>query len=52
MDITRQAVNDMLKREKLNGSAVWSAAIHYNTNNSATCFSINRESYRWKEIAL
>jgi len=46
MDITRQAVNDMLKREKLNGSAVWSAAIHYNTNNSATCFSINRESYR------
>ncbi|WJD83594.1 MobP2 family relaxase [Priestia megaterium] len=33
MDITRQAVNDMLKREKLNGSAVWSAAIHYNTNN-------------------
>lgn len=42
MDITRQAVNDMLKREKLNGSAVWSAAIHYNTDNSATCFSINR----------
>ncbi|WP_061860157.1 MobP2 family relaxase [Priestia megaterium] len=33
MDITRQAVNDMLKREKLNGLAVWSAAIHYNTNN-------------------
>lgn len=33
MDITRKAVNDMLKREKLNGSAVWSAAIHYNTNN-------------------
>ncbi|MBU8757269.1 hypothetical protein KM927_27765 [Priestia megaterium] len=33
MDITRQAVNEMLKREKLNGSAVWSAAIHYNTDN-------------------
>ncbi|MEE3897222.1 MobP2 family relaxase [Priestia megaterium] len=33
MDITRKAVNDMIKREKLNGSAVWSAAIHYNTNN-------------------
>ncbi|PEA36878.1 hypothetical protein COE67_07810 [Priestia megaterium] len=33
MDITRKAVNEMLKREKLNGSAVWSAAIHYNTNN-------------------
>jgi len=42
MDITRQAVNEMLKREKLNGSAVWSATIHYNTDNSATCFSINR----------
>ncbi|PEZ51292.1 hypothetical protein CN367_01160 [Priestia megaterium] len=33
MDITRQAVNEMLKREKLNGSSVWSAAIHYNTDN-------------------
>ncbi|MGF9943968.1 MobP2 family relaxase [Priestia megaterium] len=33
MDITRKAVNDMLKRERLNESAVWSAAIHYNTNN-------------------
>jgi hypothetical protein len=33
MDITRKAMNEMLKREKLNGSAVWSAAIHYNTDN-------------------
>jgi MobL relaxases len=33
MDITRKAMNEMLKREKLNESAVWSAAIHYNTDN-------------------
>lgn len=33
MHITRQSMNEMLKRERLNGSAVWSAAIHYNTGN-------------------
>lgn len=42
MDITRESMKEMLKRERLNESAVWSAAIHYNTGNSATCFSINR----------
>jgi len=42
MEITRQSMKEMLKRERLNESAVWSAAIHYNTGNSATCFSINR----------
>ncbi|MBE2978960.1 MobP2 family relaxase [Priestia megaterium] len=33
MDITRQSMKEMLKRERLNESAVWSAAIHYNTGN-------------------
>ncbi|MEH7035623.1 MobP2 family relaxase [Priestia megaterium] len=33
MDITRQSMKEMLKRERLNESAVWSAAIHYNTWN-------------------
>ncbi|WP_455931316.1 MobP2 family relaxase [Priestia aryabhattai] len=33
MDITRQSMKEMLKRERLNKSAVWSAAIHYNTGN-------------------
>ncbi|WP_455920318.1 MobP2 family relaxase [Priestia megaterium] len=33
MEITRQSMKEMLKRERLNGSAVWSAAIHYNTGN-------------------
>ena len=33
MHITRQSMNEMLKRERLNESAVWSAAIHYNTGN-------------------
>lgn len=33
MDITRQSMKEMLKRERLNESAVWSAAIHYNTRN-------------------
>ncbi len=46
MEITRQSMKEMLKRERLDQSAIWSAAIHYNTDNSATCFSINRESYR------
>jgi hypothetical protein len=46
MYVTRQAMSKMLERERLNESAVWSADIHYNTDNSATCFSINRESYR------
>jgi hypothetical protein len=34
---------DDVKRDQ---SAILSVAIHYNTDNSATCFSINRESYR------
>lgn len=46
MEITRQSMKEMLKRERLDQLAVWSAAIHYNTDNSATCFSINRKSYR------
>jgi len=33
MDITRKSMKEMLKRERLNESAVWSAAIHYNTGN-------------------
>ncbi|MFY2253669.1 MobP2 family relaxase [Priestia megaterium] len=33
MDITRESMKEMLKRERLNESAVWSAAIHYNTGN-------------------
>ncbi|MED3971370.1 MobP2 family relaxase [Priestia megaterium] len=33
MDITRESMKEMLKRERLNESAVWSAAIHYNTRN-------------------
>lgn len=33
MDITRESMKEMLKREKLNESAIWSAAIHYNTGN-------------------
>ncbi|MFL7944409.1 MobP2 family relaxase [Priestia megaterium] len=33
MEITRQSMKEMLKRERLNESAVWSAAIHYNTEN-------------------
>ncbi|WP_154992480.1 MobP2 family relaxase [Priestia megaterium] len=33
MEITRQSMKEMLKRERLNESAVWSAAIHYNTGN-------------------
>ncbi|MGG3158868.1 MobP2 family relaxase [Priestia megaterium] len=33
MEITRQSMKEMLKRERLNKSAVWSAAIHYNTGN-------------------
>ncbi|WP_182007255.1 MobP2 family relaxase [Priestia aryabhattai] len=33
IDITRQSMKEMLKRERLNESAVWSAAIHYNTGN-------------------
>jgi len=33
MDITRQSMKEMLKRERLNESAIWSAAIHYNTGN-------------------
>ncbi|WP_322552784.1 MobP2 family relaxase [Priestia megaterium] len=33
MEITRHSMKEMLKRERLNKSAVWSAAIHYNTGN-------------------
>jgi MobL relaxases len=33
MHVTRQSMEEMLKREKLDQSAVWSAAIHYNTQN-------------------
>ncbi|MCM3186934.1 MobP2 family relaxase [Priestia megaterium] len=33
MYVTRQAMSKMLERERLNESAVWSAAIHYNTDN-------------------
>jgi len=33
MEITRQSMKEMLKREKLDQSAIWSAAIHYNTDN-------------------
>ncbi|MEC1071371.1 MobP2 family relaxase [Priestia megaterium] len=33
MYVTRQAMSKMLERERLNESAVWSAAIHYNTEN-------------------
>lgn len=33
MEITRQSMKEMLKRERLNESAIWSAAIHYNTGN-------------------
>lgn len=30
---TRNAVNEMIKKEGLSDSAIWSAAIHYNTDN-------------------
>ncbi|OES43361.1 MobP2 family relaxase [Domibacillus iocasae] len=30
---TRKAVNEMIKKEGLSDSAIWSAAIHYNTDN-------------------
>ncbi|MCM3255682.1 MobP2 family relaxase [Priestia aryabhattai] len=33
MYVTRQAMSKMLERERLNESAVWLAAIHYNTDN-------------------
>ncbi|MFS8602522.1 MULTISPECIES: MobP2 family relaxase [Priestia] len=33
MYVTRQAMSKMLERERLNESAVWSAAIHHNTDN-------------------
>ncbi|MEM5008950.1 MobP2 family relaxase [Priestia megaterium] len=33
MEITRQSMKEMLKRERLDQSAIWSAAIHYNTDN-------------------
>ncbi|PDZ43532.1 MobP2 family relaxase [Bacillus wiedmannii] len=33
MDVTRLAMKEMLKREKLEHTAVWSGAIHYNTDN-------------------
>ena len=33
MEVTRESMKEMLKRERLNESAVWSAAIHYNTGN-------------------
>jgi len=33
MEITRQSMKEMLKRERLDQSAIWSAAIHYNTEN-------------------
>ncbi|SEI13502.1 hypothetical protein SAMN05192559_11735 [Halobacillus karajensis] len=39
--VTRISMQSMMKKEGLQESAVWSAAIHYNTDNSATCFSIN-----------
>jgi MobL relaxases len=31
--VTRKAVNQMLKKEGIENSAIWSAAIHYNTDN-------------------
>lgn len=31
--VTRQAMAEMLKAENMDGSAVWSASIHYNTDN-------------------
>ncbi|MEC0312066.1 MobP2 family relaxase [Bacillus subtilis] len=33
MDVTRRAMKEMLRKEGLEKSAVWSAAIHYNTDN-------------------
>ncbi|MDC2867797.1 MobP2 family relaxase [Bacillus sp. BP-3] len=33
IDVTRLAMAEMLKREKLEHTAVWSGAIHYNTDN-------------------
>ncbi|MCR8860671.1 relaxase MobL, partial [Bacillus pseudomycoides] len=33
MDVTRLAMKEMLKREKLEHTAIWSGAIHYNTDN-------------------
>lgn len=32
-DVTRSSVNEMLKNEKLLDSSIWTAAIHYNTDN-------------------
>lgn len=31
--VTRSAVNEMLKKEELTDSAIWTGAIHYNTDN-------------------
>lgn len=33
IDVTRMSMNEMLKREGLEKSAVWSGAIHFNTDN-------------------
>ncbi|KMY52504.1 hypothetical protein AC623_20390 [Bacillus sp. FJAT-27231] len=33
MDVTRAAMKEMMKKERLDQSAVWSGAIHYNTDN-------------------
>ena len=33
MEINRQSMKEMLKMERLDQSAIWSAAIHYNTDN-------------------
>lgn len=33
MDVTRQAMSEMFTKENLEKSAIWSAAIHYNTDN-------------------
>ena len=32
-EVVRAATNEMLKKENLNGSAIWCANIHYNTDN-------------------
>ncbi|OUA90158.1 MobP2 family relaxase [Bacillus thuringiensis] len=33
MDVTRLSMKEMLKRERLEHTAIWSGAIHYNTDN-------------------
>ncbi|QNK89103.1 hypothetical protein H7992_05100 [Sporosarcina sp. resist] len=61
-DIVREAVEEMLKAERMDKSAVWTAAIHYNTDNIHVHIAtvepypsrekkkvLNKETGQWEE---